>query len=596
MQNYNELNPQITDSDIDDQRYKPSIMNSQNINLLGKNNTGYSISRQNSNNMNYSIPDNKLLTIKNEDIQNKKCLETENQNNILRNELCKMQEVIKAKDNSISEFVNLITTFKDKFIKFEEKNNELRKENDLLRQKLSNYENLIKNEQSKTQKTEAGLKNAKFFEIHIKEIQDEFADKELKLNQKFSEKENKLKNEFANEINKLNKKLDEIKVENEKLKYDISNQNLEIESLQTQLEDKDYEHSTNLNRKEKDNRRLQEKIDDFEKKIYYMENTRKDRIESLEQQIVELKEENANLLSEINTYKEKINEQQGDILNLNHNIEMLTSDSQQYKIGMNNKDILIEQLKTQIEQLSEELNQKDIDIQNYEQNKQNNFGEYSDQLTLLMKEKNELESQKAELTESLSIATDQLNKLKDLIEDKYYNIEANLFKETMKNENLEKKYKNILKQMKNKERSLFEENKSLKDIISEKELEKSQIELNYQNQLQNMSLLNNQGGGLNSSAFINNTMFNFPINNQNILNNSLMNNNISYNNIQMNNNLNATGNQNIINNTTTNIKVNNPNILCVEEQREENQKRTLEEFKKLLAKIDEKLDTPQHIA
>ena len=171
-----------------------------------------------------------------------------------------------------------------------------------------------------------------------------------------------------------------------------------------------------------------------------MENTRKDRIESLEQQILELKEENANLLSEINTYKEKINEQQGDILNLNHNIEMLTNDSQQYKIGMNNKDILIEQLKTQIEQLSEELNQKDIDIQNYEQHKQNNFGEYSEQLTLLMKEKNEFENQKNELTESLSIATEQLNKLKDLIEDKYYNIEANLFKETMKNENLEKKY------------------------------------------------------------------------------------------------------------------------------------------------------------
>ena len=105
MQNYNELNPQITDSDIDDQKYKPSIMNSQNINLIGKNNTGYSISRQNSNNMNYSIPDNKLLTIKNEDIQNKKFMETENQNNILRNELCKMQEVIKAKDNSISEYL-----------------------------------------------------------------------------------------------------------------------------------------------------------------------------------------------------------------------------------------------------------------------------------------------------------------------------------------------------------------------------------------------------------------------------------------------------------------------------------------------------------
>ena len=596
MQNINnEVNQPMTDSDIDDQRYMPSMGNTPNINIMGNINTGYnSISRKDSNNINYSFPDNKLLSIKNDDIQNKKFMEIENQNNILRNELCKMQEVIKAKDTSIQEFVNLITTFKDKFLKFEEKNNELKKENELLKQKLSVYEKTIKNEQVKTQKTEAGLKNAKFFETHIKELQDDYADKEFKLNQKYSEKENKLKNEFANEINKLQKKLDEIKVENEKLKYDLSNQNLEIESLQTQIEDKDYEHSTNLNRKEKDNRRLQEKIEEFEKKIYYMENSRKDRIESLEQQIIELKDENANLLSEINTYKEKVNEQQGDILNLNHNIEMLTNDTQQYKIGLNNKDLLVEQLKVQIEQLSEELNQRDIDIQNYEQNKQNNLSEYSDQITLLMKEKNELENQKAELTESLSLATDQLNKLKDLIEDKYYNIEANLFKETMKNENLEKKYKNILKQMKNKERSLFEENKSLRDIISEKELEKSQMELNYQNQMQNMSLLANQGCGLNSSAFINNTMFNFPVNNQNLLNNSVMNNNVSYNAIPINNNLNAT-NQ-FINNTTNNVKFNNNNMLSVEEQREENQKRTLEEFKKLLAKIDEKLDSPEQIA
>ena len=53
----------------------------------------------------------------------------------------------------------------------------------------------------------------------------------------------------------------------------------------------------------------------------------------------------------------------------------------------------------------------------------------------------------------------------------------------MKNKNLEKKYKNLLKQMKYKER-IFEENKSLRDIISEKELEKSQMELNYQNEMQ----------------------------------------------------------------------------------------------------------------
>ena len=129
------------------------------------------------------------------------------------------------------------------------------------------------------------------------------------------------------------------------------------------------------------------------------------------------------------------------------------------------------------------LNQRDIDIQNYEQNKQNNLSEYSDHISFLMKEKTELETQKAKLTESLFLATEASHKLIDFIKDKCYNIKANLFKEKMKNKNLEKKYKNLLKQMKYKER-IFEENKSLGDIISEKKLEKSQMELNYQNEMQ----------------------------------------------------------------------------------------------------------------
>ena len=106
------------------------------------------------------------------------------------------------------------------------------------------------------------------------------------------------------------------------------------------------------------------------------------------------------------------------------------------------------------------LNQRDIDIQNYEQNKQNNLSEYSDHISLLMKEKTELETQKAKLTESLFLATEASHKLIDFIKDKCYNIKANLFKEKMKNKNLEKKYQILLKQMKSKER-IFEENKSL---------------------------------------------------------------------------------------------------------------------------------------
>ena len=56
--------------------------------------------------------------------------------------------------------------------------------------------------------------------------------------------------------------------------------------------------------------------------------------------------------------------------------------------------------------------------------------------------------EKYELIDNLKEAIKTLKKkMKDLIIDKYSDIESNLYKEKTKNQNLEKKYKGILKQM-----------------------------------------------------------------------------------------------------------------------------------------------------
>ena len=55
--------------------------------------------------------------------------------------------------------------------------------------------------------------------------------------------------------------------------------------------------------------------------------------------------------------------------------------------------------------------------------------------------------EKYELIDNLKEATERLKKMKDLITDKYSDIESNLYKEKTKNQNLVKKYKGILKQM-----------------------------------------------------------------------------------------------------------------------------------------------------
>ena len=92
-------------------------------------------------------------------------------------------------------------------------------------------------------------------------------------------------------------------------------------------------------------------------------------------------------------------------------------------------------------------------------------------MILVKEDKAELEAEKIELTESLFVATESLRKMKNFITEKYSNLEQNLFKENAKNEGLEKKYKNIIRQMKTNEKRLYQENQNLKNKINESENE-----------------------------------------------------------------------------------------------------------------------------
>jgi hypothetical protein len=183
---------------------------------------------------------------------------------------------------------------------------------------------------------------------------------------------------------------------------------------------------------------------------------------------------------------------------------------------------------------------------------------YNSKIDELIREKIKLESENKELNDNLSIATDQLkqhqvniNKLQSIYEQKIFKINA-------KKEGLEKKYKNLHKQMKNKEKFFQSENQNLKHKIKEIEAEKNQIEVQNKYNLNSSMMLNN------------NTMFNLPAVQSNMLNNSF-----TYN--TNNNNL-AFMNQ-TANFQTFNYKYD-----------DNDEKKTLEDFKKLLAKIDEKLD------
>ena len=120
-----------------------------------------------------------------------------------------------------------------------------------------------------------------------------------------------------------------------------------------------------------------------------------------------------------------------------------------------------------------------------------------------------------------------------------------------------------------KEKELNDENKSLKTLLNEKDMEKEQMEYHYQSELKNMSLYNNMNMNNNTSLMMNQSQ---PQINPHL---------------NMNNTSNAVfSNTNYAINNSINVN----NTYRFDDIKDDEQKRTLEEFKRLLNKMDEKLD------
>ena len=109
----------ITDSDIDDERYQPYYHRHNNYSFYENKSFNKNLKNINSNEINI-IQINKQY---------------ENQINFYKNEILKLKENLKAKDITIKEFQDSYPLFNEKFIKLENKNNELKIDNDKLKEK-----------------------------------------------------------------------------------------------------------------------------------------------------------------------------------------------------------------------------------------------------------------------------------------------------------------------------------------------------------------------------------------------------------------------------------------------------------------------------
>ena len=567
----NEINPKdnleidsdnMTNSDINDSRYMPKgnypPMDDQNIDIDDNINI---------NNINNYIPKNQnkmqiqsqIMNIENDNMIFEQDIEQiQNENNQLQAQIIELKKKLDKKEGLNNQFKSLPNAFNQRFAEYEKRNELLQRNINDLEAQLKNKEIELAESLKDKNKSEIAIKSAGIYKQYMEELQKDFKEKTNKLNQKYIEKESNLKSEYVDEINRKMQKVEELRIENEKLKYDINNFKINRQSLNHQLEEKDFSANSNINQKEKEIQYLKEKINDYEQKSEQKKLIYKENLSEFESQLNEIKQENNELQNELNELRNQQKEKDIKLNNYKHTIQMLNNELNQSKNAINNKASLIEQLGFEIDEMQKALEQKDIDLQNYDLEKQNQINDYNEQIEEIINEQNLIEAQNEEFREYMKKAIESMNQLNEQITEKYGSLEEELGLRINENQMMQKKYKDILKKIKKKQNNLEKKNEELK-----MKAYNTDFNLGINTQLnKTMQLMHPQ----NQSFYLDNNINNL-VQNENVINNNsnFVNNYYSmYNNIQ-------------------NIDENNDNDI--------RQKQTLDDFKQLLRKMDEKLNS-----
>ena len=600
----------ITDSDIDDPKYRPNSNPNVNTNQNNNMNTNNSIENRQSYQNLQKNPDflnlqSKIMYLENNNnLVNQTIYTLESENKILKTKLAKKDNIIKSKEDLNKEYQNLLSVFKDKLIQSEKYLKIFQNQIEDLKIKLNEKDKLVLEYKKRNDIINNSLKNIPIYTEQIKDIQKKYEDKEAQNKEKYNEKEKKLIKDFMDEINKSTKRSEELKIENEKLKYDLNNLNNEITNLNNKISEMEFEKKDLINKNNLEINQLKEKIKLTENELNEKDIIIKDNIKRSDNNILKCKNENNSLIQQINELKQQNKQCLLEIMSHKHNLEMMSNEMAQNEITIKNKDSIIEQLRNQINEMNLEIDERMNDLQIYEENSQKEIDEYNNKIQELIREKTTLEINNNELSQNLNRANDTLKEYNDIVVNKYKNLEDELYKEKQNKITMEQKYKNKIESMKLKNNSLLKENNMLKDIINNQPLKKN-FKGNIHKHGGSNNLNNNKKYDVKVKDYItfrnkinikdltdidshiNRTMFNFNYKPNKEYN--TMKNNRIYNLAQssnfMNNTINSYKNKKNVNKfSDSNIK---NNILNDSQIKQINM---INEFKTLLNQIDEKLE------
>lgn len=342
---------------------------------------------------------------------NKIITDIESQQNLVKMENVKLVEVIRSKDNLISQFENLVTVSTEKFKMFDETHRNLRNENISLKNKIEEQSSKINSLIQKEGFYSANLEETKSSYIkkekEIERLENEMnkvvekykakiEETETNLKNKLKIREEELKTEYIKELSKSNADIEKLIYENEKIKLETKNLNKQISNLENSLQEKEFEYKRVIDNKDREVEKLSKTIKDLNREIRETEQAYKEKTEEIKSKAKHSAQPDEIYKAYLNSKDKLIFELENEVRKLKHTLEFVTSELKEVEVVIESKENMIKKLKNENSELMKELNKKKLELQSEEDDIQIRLETAETKIKLLEREKEVLFKEKEE--------------------------------------------------------------------------------------------------------------------------------------------------------------------------------------------------------
>ena len=316
------------------------------------------------------------------------------------------------------------------------------------------------------------------------ELMKNIDDVQRNTSNKLRSHEDSLKNDFSKETNMLNKTIEHLKLDNDKLNFELKNLRNDYNGIEKNIHDKEMEFHRIVENKDIEYNNLLNTLRDVQNVMQDLELNFNSKMTELLNKIKFLEENETKLLSQLKDKERISSENEVEIINYKEIFEncqkSLIDLNQQIKL----KDEIIERVKGQFNEVLNELNQKEESFNKSTESKNNQYNQLLEEFKEVTSYKDNLIDERQHIMKKNDLLSRKVSDLTDILENKYKRLENEIYKERSSRDICEKSNRELLIKLKDNEERYNSEMNRLKTYINSKEKDFESIRNNLINKLE----------------------------------------------------------------------------------------------------------------